>query len=132
MKEKILFTLRWIFFLPASILGAWLAYIIAYWLEASATSGGIITNMEVLWNYGIGIVSHALMGAVYMYIGYFMVPSHQKVVGLCMFGLACVICGASVTANIITGFSWYNLICNLFMIGGAGYVTYLIARDELD
>ena len=132
MKEKFLIALRWLFFLPASILGAWLAYIIAYWLETSVTSGGILTNMENLWNYCINIVSHALMGAVYMYIGYFMVPSHQKVVGLCMFGLACVVCGGSIIADIINGFSWYTLICNLFMIGGAGYVSYLIVNDKMD
>lgn len=130
MKKKLLIALRWLFFLPASILGAWLAYIIFYWLNKSAS--GFITNMDVLWNYGIGIVSHAIMGAVYMYIGYFMVPSHQKVIGLCMFGLACVICGASISANIFNGFDWYTLICNLFMIGGAGYVSYLIAHDEMD
>lgn len=132
MKEKILIALRWLFFLPISILGAWLVYIIFYWLNKSASGSGFMTNLDVLWDYGVGIVSHAIMGAMYMYIGYFMVPSHKKVVGLCMFGLVCVFCGVAITANILNGFSWYSLICSLFLIGGAGYISYLIAHDELD
>lgn len=132
MKEKILIALRWIFFLPVSILGAWLITIVASWLNKSASGTGFMTNLEVLWNYGVDIISNAVMGAMYMYIGYFMVPSHKKVVGLCMFGLACIICGGSIMANILNGFSWFPLICALFMIGGAGYVYYLIGRDELD
>lgn len=132
MKEKILIALRWLFFLPISILGAWLVYIIFYWLNKSASGSGFMTNLEVLWDYGVGIVSHAIMGAMYMYIGYFMVPSHKKVVGLCMFGLVCVLCGLAITANILNGFRWYSLICSLFLIGGSGYISYLIAHDELD
>ena len=125
-KTRLLNILRWIFFLPASILGAWLVYIIYYWMNRTIP----VFNVDTLWNKFAELIAHLLSGGAFVGIGAYMVPKGSKVVAIILFAIACVVIGAAFIANILNGFSWMPLLDGVCALAGAGYMLYQFVKED--
>jgi len=126
MKEKVINALRWIAVLPASVVGSYLVYLAYYWLNRTY----IFTNGDYLWNHISMFIASMLMGGTFIAIGVSVAPSHQKVCASVMFGFWCIISGAALFANIVTGFSWTSFISLICSLIGAGYAFYASIKDN--
>lgn len=130
MKEKILIILRWIILLPASIIGSFLVYRIFFWLNKS--SDYMHTNLDSIWDYIMMFVSHALMGAAFIWIGLYIAPKYKKICACVLFCIVCMFAGVALFSNIYVGFSWVSLVSMICMLAGAGFVFYLGMTDGLE
>lgn len=125
-KTRLLNILRWVFFLPASVLGAWLAFIIFYWMNHTIP----VFNADNLWNKITELVAQIIMGGVFVGIGTYMVPKGNKIVAIILFAITCIIAGISFIANIAQGFKWMPLLGGVCAVIGAGYVLYHFINNE--
>lgn len=125
-KTKLLNVLRWVVFLPASVLGAYLAYLIFAWMNHTVPS----FNADNLWNKIIDLIASAIMGGAFVAIGASIVPKGKKIVAIILFAIMCVTVGVAIIGNIINGFSWFHLISEVCVIVGAGYALYHFVKEE--
>lgn len=125
-KSRFINIIRWIFFLPASVLGAWLAYIIFSWMNRTIP----VFNYDIIWNKIIELVAQLIMGGAFVGIGTYMVPKGKKIVAIILFALMCIIAGGAFIGNIAHGFSWLHLIGEICTVAGAGYALYHFINNE--
>ena len=69
MTSKTKNILRWIFTLPAAALAAWAAWFAVLWLNRVTFSMIGFDPDALISRAYIELVSHALMGAVFVYVG---------------------------------------------------------------
>ena len=125
-KTKLLNVIRWLLFLPASVLGAWLAYIIFSWMNHTIP----VFNADNLWNKIIDLVAQFIMGAAFVGIGTSIVPKGNKIVAIILCSIMCLICGVAFAGNILGNFSWMHLLGELCTIAGAVCVLCYFVKEE--
>lgn len=125
-KTLLLNILRWGTFLPASILGAWLVFIIFSWTNHTIP----LFNADNIWNKIIDLAAQAFMGGAFVAIGSNIVPKGKKIVAIILFAIMCVFVGVAFVANIIYEFSWLHIIGEICTLLGAGYALYFMANEE--
>jgi CHASE2 domain-containing sensor protein len=128
-KKKLLNVIRWITFLPASVLGAWLVYIIAYFGDKMLSR--LYLGNSMIADCLIMFFAHAAMGGAFVLIGTAIAPKGKKIVAIVLLCITCVFCGVSLVFNIAQGFDWLNLVCMICVLVGAGYAFYECGENEL-
>ena len=127
-KKKLITVLRWFFFLPGAAACSYLVYLLFVWLNKSNEYPH--TNIDSLWDFLIVFTGHLIMGLTFVYIGTVIAPSWRKTCAICLFGIACVLIGVVIFANILNGFSWYSFVCALCVLGGAGFGLFLLFNEK--
>lgn len=122
---------RWICALPASVIGSWLVYILVVW--TTRNSDYSITDIgkmyDSIWEYIFHCFAQFAMGLAFILIGGYIAPSYKRTVLFVLFGIACLVSGATIFAIVITGFNWNLFICSLFTLAGAGTGVYVYFQD---
>jgi hypothetical protein len=116
--------LRWIFFLPASFICGYLAYLV----------GGTLNNLSITLFTGsppagwikvaTDVMAHMYMGAACTYAGVKIAPAHPKLVAAGIFAIQLIFAGASIWSSFVIG-KYYAIPAVLGLLFGG--VVLLIA-----
>jgi len=89
--NKVLNTLRWIGFLPAAVLAAWLTWIlmVMFWRFSIISLG--IEAIDYLEKFYFMVGGHMAMGAIFAYVGMLIAPTHRRNVSYIVGGVGVVI-----------------------------------------
>ena len=123
--------LRWITFVPAAFLSAWLVYAATVLLNrlsismAGADPDGFLNKVLVT------CVSYAVMGAAFVYVGSRIAPGNRKVVAFSLTLVGVLIAGAATFASAVQRDLW-SVAGSICMALGSGAVAYSVAEGELD
>jgi hypothetical protein len=130
-QKKGLNILRWIGFIPAAFLGAWLAWLVVFYLN-QLTMGvkGIDTN-DFFPRLTVEVLSHGAMGAVFIYIGSNIVPSNQKIVTYLLTVFVLLIAGFLAFPAVLQG-DWWAIVGVIAVSSGAGMVAYQVSEKEIE
>jgi len=118
---------RWIFLLPGSLLGGWIAYLLMrlpFMLFASEDS----------WYNEI--IAHGFFGFAGILCAYSIAPSHKRVVALLMTALALFLLGAGAVIMVVAArakeLPWFQAIRQLVgMIAGViGAAAYILSAKK--
>ena len=123
--------LRWIGFIPAAFLGAWLAWMVVFYLN-QLTMGvkGIDTN-DFFPRLTVEVLSHGAMGAAFVYIGSNIVPSNQKIVTYLLTVFVLLIAGFLAFPAVLQG-DWWAIVGVIAVSSGAGMVAYQVYEKEVE
>ena len=135
-SSKAINILRWIVIFPGALLGAWLTWIIFDFVLKLTTHMFLLYQYEPESFYSrtiafiTDIISHGVLGAMFVYLGAKIAPTHRKVVAYVLAGLSFLIVGFSLYPAII--------IRDMLAIGGAiavvisvGVVAYEIHHNKI-
>ncbi len=122
--------LRWIAFLPASIISGYLAWFLLKLVNRVSFSMTGVNPDALLSRIFIERVSQGFLGAAIVYVAAQIVPSHKTVIVFVMAGLTILGAGIAMFPSIIMKNLWaiYGCIC---MAVGAGGVAWLVYKGEL-
>lgn len=98
-------TLRWVAILPASFVGAWLAYLLVV-LGNRLTMLGYVDPDSFLARGFIALMSHLILGVVIIYVACFIAPSHRPTVAAIMTALALLLIGVAVYFAVLKPDYW--------------------------
>ncbi len=133
MKEQKrgLIVLRWVGFIPAAFLGAWLAWLVVFYLN-QLTLGikGIDTN-DFFPRLTVEILSHGAMGAAFVYIGSNIVPNNKKIVTYLLTVFILLIAGFLAFPAVINR-DWWAIVGVIAISSGAGMVAYQVSEGETE
>ena len=131
LQSKPVVILRWVLILPASLLAAWLA-----WLAVS-----LLNRFTMIWQGDdpdsflskvfIVFMSHATMGAAFVYAGGKISPTHKKIVAYILCGVG-LVCGGFLLFPAILVKSYWAIWACISLVIGIGGTTYSLSTDELD
>ena len=116
--------LRWIFFLPVSVICGYLAYLV----------GGTLNNLSITlfigspatgWmRVGTDVLAHIYMGAASAYVAVKVAPEHPKLIALGIFALQLIFASASIWSSFVIG-KYYAIPAILGLVFGG--IAVLIA-----
>jgi hypothetical protein len=122
---------RWILCIPAALVAGWLAWFaVSIGNKLTIGSQGLDPN-SFLPRLFIETVSHAVMGAVFVYAGAKVAPSSQKTVAYGLSGLALVGAGFMLFPAFLIKDYW-AVWAGFSLIFGAGAIAYSINVGEVD
>ncbi|WP_257285859.1 hypothetical protein [Endozoicomonas sp. SESOKO1] len=123
-------TLRWIFCLPAAVLASWLAWLLISVLNRITMGMQGIDPDSLTSRAFIEFISHAVMGAVFVYVGAKVAPAHRQYVAYVFSGLSFVTAGFLLYPALIVGSLWaiWGLMSLLI---GVSVVLYNIGTGEI-
>ena len=130
-SKKWLVALRWISFIPAAFISAWLAWLIVFYLnQLTMSMRGMDTN-DFLPRLTVEILSHSVMGGVFVYIGSHVAPNHRKVVTYLLTAFILLIAGFLAFPAVIQR-DWWAILGSIAVSSGAGVVAYQYPNGEID
>ncbi len=123
--------LRWIAFLPAASLAAWLAWLLVL-LGNRLTMGmqGIDPD-SFLSRAFIEFISHAAMGAAFVYAGAKVAPAHHKIVAYVLAGIGLVAAGFLLFPAFMVANYW-AVWAGASLIMGVGATAYSVSMGEVE
>lgn len=130
-SNKALDVLRWIGFLPAALLAAWLAWILINVLGRLSLSWAGVDPEGFQGKLQSMVVGHTAMGAVFVYVGAKIAPYHKVVVAFILGGIGIVMAGFLLFPAVMTK-NWWAVGGGLFVAIGAGLVIYTVHTGETD
>lgn len=123
--------LRWVALLPAAIAGSLLASVVVRllnWISMWLTGMNPDGFLSKLW---MDVVSSALIGVAFVYIGGRVAPKNRKEVGYVLTVVVILVAGFLAFPAVAQHNWWALLGCIAMAAGGAG-VAYSLASGELD
>jgi len=120
--------LRWILFLPAACIAALLAWF-AVSLGNRITMGRYIDPDSFLSRVFIEWISHAAMGAAFVYIGAKVAPDHRTIVAYALSCLSLVGAGFLLFPAFLLADYW-AVWSGFWLITGVGATAYSVSIDE--
>jgi hypothetical protein len=123
--------LRWVAFLPASALGAWLAWLVVM-LGNRLTFGMQGVNPDAfLSRTFIEFISHAAMGAAFVYVGAKVAPNHHKIVAYVLAALGLVAAGFMLFPAFMVSNYW-AVWAAFSLVAGLGLTAYSVSTGEVE
>ena len=131
-QSRLKIVMRWIAFLPASFLVAWVAWILVTFGNKISMRAADIDPDSFISRLCIELTSNAIMGFTFVYTGLKIAPSHRRVVAYALVGLSFVIVGSMIVLSYASmrpdpWVIWAS-VCFIF---GAGYTVYSINIGEV-
>lgn len=121
--------LRWIAFLPVALGAAGLSWILINILGRFSLGYVGMHLDSFLGQFYFNTAGHAAMGAVFVFVGANIAPSHRKIVAYCLAGIGLVVSGFMLFPAIMIENYW-AIWGSLCVILGVGFVTYSIYKGE--
>jgi tetratricopeptide (TPR) repeat protein len=121
--------LKWIVFLPASLIGGYIAYFLVSMLNKLTMFG--FNPDSFMGRLFIEAVSNLAMGAATVFIAAWIVPSYKKHVSIGVCGLLILISGVLLLPA-LTMPNYWAIYAMIFLIIGAGTITYSVFTGETD
>jgi hypothetical protein len=122
--------LRWIAFLPAAFVGAWVTWIVVSVLSRWSLGYAGVESGSFLDTVFQTTSAHAIMGGAFVVIGTKIAPPGQRrIVVYVLAGVAVLACGMLLVPAIMTR-NWWSVIGAVFTALGAGGVLYAVHHDE--
>lgn len=131
VKTKAIKILRWVSFLPAAILAAWLAWLLINVLERIGFARYAIHPESFIAQFFCNTTGHSAMGVVFILVGARIAPEKQIAVAYILSGIGLAICGFSFFPAIMMGNGWaiWGCICVIF---GICVTAYSIYKSDID
>jgi hypothetical protein len=97
---------RWIAFLPAAFLGGWLAWVLVAWGNRITMSMTGVDSSGLLARVFIEFISHAALGAAFVYSGAKVAPTHRKPVAYGLTAVGLLMAGALLLTAALSATYW--------------------------
>jgi hypothetical protein len=123
--------LRWIAFLPGAFLTAWLAWFVVALLNRFTMAMSGLDPNSFLSKVFIEFISHAVMGAAFVYVGAKIAPLHNKVVAYALAGIGLIAAGFMIFPAIMVANYW-AIWGGVSLIIGCGVTAYSVFTGETD
>lgn len=123
--------LRWVSFVPAALLAAWLAWLVVAFLNKVTMGMQGIDPNSFLSRVFIEFISHAVMGAAFVYVGAKVAPMHHKVVAYVLAGAGLVLAGFMLFPAFMVSNYW-AVWAGLSLILGVGATAYSVSVGEVE
>lgn len=129
--NKALDVLRWIGFLPVTVLAAWLAWYVVNILGRFSLGFVGIGTEDFQGKLYFMTAGHAAMGAAFVYVGAKIAPYHRVVVAFILGGIGIIVAGFLLFPAVMVR-DWWAVWGGLFVAIGAGVVVYFVHAGETD
>jgi len=129
--NKALDVLRWIGFLPVTVLAAWLAWYVVNILGRFSLGFVGIGPEDFQGKLYFMTAGHAAMGAAFVYVGAKIAPYHRVVVAFILGGIGIIVAGFLLFPAVMVR-DWWAVWGGLFVAIGAGVVVYFVHAGETD
>jgi len=114
--------LRWIAFLPAAFLAGWLVWVVVAWGNRLTMGMTGVDSSGFIARAFIEFISHAALGAAFVYFGARVAPSHKKPVAYGLTAMGFLMAGGlAVTAVLAANYwsVWAGLCLSVGLVGAA-------------
>ena len=130
-KNRTLDILRWIVLLPGAATASWLGWTMLNILGKFSLGYVGVSPHSLLGQFYYNTAGHAIMGAVFVYLGAKIAPSYRRIVAYVLASLGLVLAGFLLFPAIMVRDCWaiWGAIC---IVGGIGAITYCIHQGETD
>jgi len=123
--------LRWVVFFPVALLAGWLGwFLVAFLNRATMVFLGIQPD-SFLPRVSTEFISHALMGAIFVFVGAKVAPLYRKTIAYALAGLGMIASGFMLFAAIMVANYW-GLWSSISLILGVGITAYSVSTGETD
>ena len=130
-KSNTRIVLRWVAFLPAALLAAWVAWLLVM-LGNRLTMGMQGINPDsFLSRTFIEFISHAAMGAAFVYAGAKVAPAHHRIVAYVLAGLGLVAAGFLLFPAFMVANYW-AIWAGISLAIGVGATAYSVSIGEVE
>jgi hypothetical protein len=123
--------LRWVCFIPAAVLAAWIAWLVVAVLNKITIGMQGIDPNSFLPRAFIEFISHAVMGAAFVYVGAKVAPMHHKIVAYVLAGVGLVSAGFMLFPAFLVSNYW-ALWAGVSLILGVGVTAYSVRIGEVE
>ena len=123
--------LRWVAFLPGVLLAAWITWFSVALLNRITIGLQGINPDSFLSKVFIEFVSHALMGAAFVYVGAKISPFHKKIVAYALAAICLVLAGFMLFPSIMAANNW-AIWGDISLICGVGVTAYSVSIGETE
>ena len=130
-QNKALHIFRWVGFLPAAFLAAWLAWLAINLLGRFGFAVAGITPEDFFGKLYFIVAGHTAMGAALVYTGTKIVPSHKLIVAFILAGLGIITAGVLLFPAIMVK-DWWAVLGGIFVAIGAGVMVWSINAEEVN
>ncbi|MBU2496168.1 MAG: hypothetical protein KJ935_06710 [Candidatus Omnitrophica bacterium] len=122
--------LRWIAFLPSALVTAWLSWFVVALLNRITMAMWLDPN-SFLSKVFIEFISHAVMGAAFVYVGAKIAPVHNKIIAYALAGIGLIAAGFMLSFAIMVANYW-AIWGDVSLILGCGVTAYSVVTGETD
>jgi hypothetical protein len=123
--------LRWVCFIPAAVLAAWIAWLVVAVLNKITIGMQGIDPNSFLPRAFIEFISHAVMGAAFVYVGAKVAPMHHKIVAYVLAGVGLVSAGFMLFPAFLVSNYW-AVWAGVSLILGVGVTAYSVRIGEVE
>jgi hypothetical protein len=123
--------LRWACFIPAAVLAAWVAWLLVAVLNKITIGMQGIDPNSFFSRLFIEFISHAVMGAAFVYVGAKVAPIHHKIVAYVLAGVGLVAAGFMLFPAFMVSNYW-AVWAGLSLILGVGVTAYSVSIDDVE
>lgn len=116
--------LRWLLFIPASIVVPFLVFLFYYLIQTWFLDLG--ENA-----FYINFLRGVIYGSGFVLVGATVAPKGQKIVAIIFLIIIAVLAGMSILASLSNGFKFNEVAENIVTLFAAGSVTYFISNGEV-
>ena len=133
MEQQSLFkvVLRWIVFLPAAFLAAWIAWLVIGIANRLTMFTQGIDPDSFLTRAFIEFISNAVMGVAFVYIGAKVAPNHHKIVAYALAGFGLVATGFMMFPAFMIDNYW-AVWAGASLITGVGATAYSVGTGGIE
>jgi hypothetical protein len=122
---------RWVAFLPGAFLSAWLAWFVVALLNRITMALSGLDPNSFLSKVFIEFISHAVMGAAFVYVGAKIAPLHNKITAYALAGIGLIAAGFMLFPGIMVTNYW-AIFGGVSLVFGCGVTAYLVFTGETD
>jgi hypothetical protein len=122
--------LRWIAFLPAAFLGGWLAWIVVAWGNRITMGMTGVDSSSFLARVFIEFISHAALGAAFVYLGARVAPTHKKPVAYGLTAVGLLMAGGLLATAVMSATYW-SVWAGLSMAAGLVGAAFAVNTGEM-
>jgi hypothetical protein len=123
--------LRWVSFIPVAVIAAWVAWFLVSWLNKITFAMTGLDPNSFLSRAFIEFISHAVMGAAFVFVGAKLVPLHNKIVGYILAGIGLVGGGFLLFPAFLISDYW-AVWAGVSLVLGVGVTAYSISTGEIE
>lgn len=127
---RVITVLRWIFFIPAAILSAWIAWLLVYYLNVVTMESQGVYSKSFLSRTFLEFISHFAMGGALVYVGAMVAPNNQKTIAYILVAVGLVLAGFLLFPAFIVKDYW-AIWGGASLIFGLGAAAYSVSEDNL-
>lgn len=129
-QSKTMIIMRWITFLPGAFLTSWLAWLIVGFLNRITMAMAGLDPTSFLSKMFVEFISHAVMGAAFVYVGSKIAPRHNKLIAYVLAGIGVIVAGFMLSFAIMVANYW-AIWGSVSLILSCGVMAYSVFKSEI-